>query len=412
MHEQTTTVAPSASRSEAPAATSPHGSGRIPVVVIGAGPYGLSAAAHLRGAGIEHRVFGDTFSFWREQMPSGMLLRSAWEACTIDAPAKAFSLDAYDREHGPLSRPVPLDDFVRYGAWFEERAGLDIDRRQVDRIERDGAGFRLSLADGQQLEASRVVIAGGIAPFAWRPPLYDNLPAGLASHSSEHQALDGFAGKSVLVVGGGQSALESAALLHEAGAEVEVVVRDDEVHFLRGARLRRRLGPFRPLFYPPTDVGPPGLSLLAAAPRLFRYIPQALAAPITRRCVRPAGAGWLVDRVRNVRVSTGRTVVGVKETDGRVEVTLDDGSERAVDHILLATGYRVDIARYRFLAPELVAEVRNLNGYPRLGPGFESSVRGLHFLGATAVISYGPVMRFVSGTRFAGPGLARYISGR
>src|SRR5207249_8499111 len=78
----------------------------------------------------------------------------------------------------------------------------------------------------------------------------------------------------------------------------------------------------------------------------------------------------------------------------------------------LATGYRVDVALYDFLAPEVLKTVRRVDGYPLLGPGFESSLPGLHFLGAPAARSFGPVSRFVSGTPYAARALARRIAGK
>jgi hypothetical protein len=383
---------------------------RSPVIIIGAGPYGLAVAAHLRAADQPYRVFGEPLSFWRRHMPAGMLLRSAWEATHISDPARQLTLDRFEQTNGSLARPVRLDDFIRYATWFADAVAPDVDTRAVARIDRDSGGLVVTLDDGEAVHASRVVVAGGIGPFASRPPLFDGLPPTLASHSSEHTSLAGFEGTSVLVVGGGQSALESAALLHEAGANVEVVARDPVVHFLRGARLRRRLGALRPIFYPSTDVGPPGLSLVAGSPTMFRLVPDRVAVPLAHRCIRPAGAGWLVDRLREVPIATGRKVVVAAPQGQGVRLGLDDESERQVDHVLLATGYRVDIAKYPFLPMELVEEIERANGFPRLGRGFESSVPGLHFVGAPAAVSFGPVMRFVSGTRFAGPGVARTVA--
>jgi FAD-dependent urate hydroxylase len=381
----------------------------VRVAVIGAGPYGLATAAHLRGQGIEHRVFGEPLSFWQQHMPKGMRLRSAWEASHIDDPGGRLSLDRFVEAEGPIPKPVPLTDFIRYGAWFERNAVPDVDRRFVERVERNGSGFRLQLADGDEVATERVVVAGGIAPFARRPELFDGLPADRVSHSSDLTDPARFTGAKVLVVGSGQSALECAALLNEASADVELVARAPIVHFLRGAPLRRRLGPLRPLFYPSTDVGPPGLNLIAGSPTLFRLVPSRIAGPLAYRCIRPAGSGWLVERLEGVPLQLGRSVVSAAADGDRVRVELDDGSGRTVDHIVLATGYRVDIDKYPFLSRELLRDVARIDGYPRLGPGFESSARGLHFVGATAAVSFGPVMRFVSGTRYAGPWLARHV---
>ena len=205
------------------------------VAVIGAGPYGLAAGAHLRASGKETIVFGQPMEFWERQMPVGMFLRSAWYACDISDPSGHFSLNDFkNSEKEEFSAPVPLESFVRYGHWFQRRLLPDVDRRKVTRIEKNGS-FRLSLSDGETLNARRVVIAAGISQFAQRPPEFCNLPRQLASHSSEHRDLSRFRGQRVLVIGGGQSAFESSALLKENGAEVELAMPAREVRWLHGS---------------------------------------------------------------------------------------------------------------------------------------------------------------------------------
>lgn len=383
------------------------------VAIIGSGPYGLAAAAHLRSAGVEIQVFGEAMEFWQRQMPAGMCLRSSWEASHIADPRRALTLDAYQAAHGlALSTPLPLGDFVAYGQWFQRQAVPDLDRRRVARVESAPAGFLLLLEDGESLRAHRVVIAAGIAPFASRPALFAALPPSLASHSSAHSDLGRFAGQQVIVVGGGQSAIESAVLLREGGAEVEVIARAPRIRWLRrSAWLHRRSGPLRHLLYPPTDVGPPGLNQLVARPDLFKRLPRQLQRRIAYRSIRPAASGWLLPRAGGVRLTTGRALVGATRAGQRLWLALDDGTRRCADHALLATGYCVDISRYAFLAPELVASVRRVDGYPQLADGFESSVPGLHFLGAAAAESFGPLMRFVSGTEYAARALTRGVLG-
>ena len=213
----------------------------------------------------------------------------------------------------------------------------------------------------------------------------------------------------MLVLGGGQSALESAALLHEAGAEVEVIALEEPLIWLHGGTVQRRLGRLKPLFYAQTDVGPAGLSRLVAAPDMFRRLPRGMQTKIAYRAIRPAGARWLVDRLAQVPLTTGRTVVRAQASTDGVHATLDDGSERLADHVILGTGYRIDIGTYGFLAPDLANAVTQVNGYPVLGKGLESSVPGLHFLGAPAAWSYGPIMRFVSGSWYASTQLTAHL---
>jgi cation diffusion facilitator CzcD-associated flavoprotein CzcO len=380
--------------------------GPVEAAILGAGPYGLSVAAHLLAAGIVIRIFGKTMAFWRRNMPAGMLLRSAWEASHIADPAGQLTLDEYAASRGEdLATPIPLSDFVDYGDWFRTRAGLDVDPRLVRRVRKNGS-FQLGLEDGTVLSARSVIVATGLERFAWRPPQFAGLPPHRLSHSSEHAGFSDFKGLRVTVVGGGQSATESAALLQEAGADAELLMRAPDLCWLSPGRLAARPG-LRRLLYPPTDLGPPGLNWVVATPDLFRSFPKRLQHPISNRVLRPAVSDWLRPRLEGVRLSIGRTVVASYEDDDAITLTLDDGSRREVDHVLLATGYQVDISRLPFLA-ELADSLRLVSGSPRLGRGFESSVPGLHFVGAVATESFGPIMRFVAGTGYA----ARAVTAR
>src|SRR5579864_2465538 len=140
------------------------------IAVIGAGPYGLAAAAHLRGADLDTIVFGRPMEFWQKNMPEGMCLRSSWDASHIAAPVPHLSLDVYERSRSAaLPRPLPLRDFIAYGLWFQRQTVPDVDSRDVVLIERCPAGYKMFLSDGECCIAGRVVVAAGIAPFACRP---------------------------------------------------------------------------------------------------------------------------------------------------------------------------------------------------------------------------------------------------
>ena len=382
----------------------------VDVAIVGAGPYGLSIARHLRGAGVEALVYGEPMSFWENHMPVGMFLRSSWDASQIGERIGELALETYQVETGAsFSSPIPLVDFVSYGKWFQQRAVPDVDRRRVVHVAHAGGCFSLELDDGDRVNAGRVIVAAGIGPFATLPAEVEGLPSELASHSSAHRDLGVFAGRSVLVVGGGQSALESAALAHEAGASVEVVLRGRGVVWLRGGTTQRRLGRAKPLFYAPTDVGPLGISRILSCIDLSRRLPRALREPMERRAIRPAGSRWLVDRLQRVPITTQTGISGARSEGDRVRVRLHDGTSRLFDHVLCGTGYGIDINRYEFLGRNLVASVSKVDGYPRLRTGLESSVDGLHFVGAPAAWSFGPVMRFVSGTWYTCGAVAHAI---
>jgi cation diffusion facilitator CzcD-associated flavoprotein CzcO len=380
-------------------------------VVIGAGPYGLSAAAHLGAAGIETRTFGDTMAFWQEKMPAGMLLRSPWPASHLSDPDESFTLDSYRAEVDPaLAGPVPLASFVAYGQWFQKHAVPTAESRRVAMVTRNRDGYDVSLDDGETVRARRVVVATGIERYASIPALFRPYLGQESSHSSDHSDLSCFEGRKVAVVGGGQSALESAALLHEAGAEVVVLVRKPVVHWLKRSARLHRLGPVSRLLYAPSDIGPAGVSQLVAWPKVFRRIPRRAQDRLATRAIRPAGSAWLPPRLREVDLRLGRWAVEVRAEGGVATLRLDNGDNLTVDHVLCATGYRIDVAAgCPMLAPEIRRALHLVNGYPRLHAGMESSMPGLHFLGAPAAWSFGPLTRFVAGAAFSSRNLTEGI---
>ena len=202
----------------------------IEVAVIGAGPYGLSVGAHLKHAGIEHRVFGHTMGAWRSNMPAGMILKSEPYASDLSAPSKGFlardycdqAKEVYHERVIPLSR----EQFIAYGSWFAGQLVPDVEETEIASLSQaPTGGFLLRTANGEHIRAARVVVATGIIPFAFLPQELSALPSDLVSHTSEHASLARFRGKDILVVGGGSSALETAALLVEQGANVKLVMR-------------------------------------------------------------------------------------------------------------------------------------------------------------------------------------------
>jgi FAD-dependent urate hydroxylase len=380
------------------------------VAVIGAGPYGLSAGAHLKAKGITTCVFGVPMEFWANKMPEGMLLRSPRVASNLSDPDRAFTLEAYEAVSKKEPRaPLPLDTFVEYGRWFRHQLGSDLDQRSVLRVDRDRPGFRLTLQDGQEIRSKFVVVAAGIGPFKRKPPVFANLSSEQVMHCYEGREVKKFSGKRVAVIGAGQSALESAALLHEAHAQVEVIVRESHVRWIGMHSWLHHMGPLSSMLYSSHDVGPVGISRLVAYPKLVSQIPLRLRDKIRTRAVRAAGSRWLPERLAGVQITTSCSVSQASAVGNEVALKLDDGSERRVDHVLLGTGYQVDISKYDFLPADLTRDVKQFDGYPRLAGGFRSSVPGLHLIGATAARSFGPLLYFVAGTEFASRELVSHI---
>lgn len=395
-----------------------------PVVVIGAGPYGLSTAAHLKGRGLAVRVFGTPLSSWTDTMPSGMILKSTPEASTISAPAPGHTLrdfcDAIGERRLTGERDlVTLDFFVRYGRWFAERLVPEVETVQVTSVDRHDGGFHLKLDSGEELTAPAVVVASGLSGFAHVPrALREAVPGGpsatgAVSHSAHHTDLGRFAGRRVVVVGAGQSALEGATLLAEAGASVRVLSRRaGAVGFGAPPRGGIQWKPDSPVgrawsLYAFSDV--PG-------PAAFRHLPLATRLWLVRNVLGPRGAWWLRERFTGrVDVTDGRRIAGAACQDDRVVLrTVDAGGrteEMTADHVMCATGYRVDLGALGFLGPELRARLTRSGGAPRLDRGYGGSVPGLYFTGLPSAATFGPLMRFVCGTEFASPRLARAVVG-
>jgi FAD-dependent urate hydroxylase len=346
-------------------------------------------------------------------MPKGMCLRSNWGASHIADSKKELTLDSFCSQNGGhFSKPLPLNGFVEYGEWFQRQAVPYLDRRTIQSIQQNSKRFNLQVLGGETFTARRVVIAAGIESFASTPLEFDGVPISMASHSSKHTDLSGFKGQRIAVIGGGQSALESAALCNEAGAEVEVIARQSMLNWVGMHPRLHHLGLISQLLYSKRDVGPAGISRLVAAPHLFKVFPRWFQDPVAYRAIRPAVAGWLRPRLSSIGLALGRSITSAKTCGGQLRLRLDDGSERLVDHAILATGFRVDVSRYQFLSTRLLEQLQMVNGYPILKRGLESSIDGLHFLGKPAARSFGPLLGFVSGTEFAANELVRFISGR
>ena len=381
-------------------------------IEVGAGQYGLTAACHLVHAGVPTMTFGRPLSFWKECMPKGMHLRSTFGASSIAHPEARCSLDDYQsRIDRKISTPIPGTEFVSYAEWFQQNAVPDVDERAVTLVSRSADGFDVTLDDGEILHAEHVVMATGLAGTEWHPAPFDDLEPEWVTHAVKIRHPDQFANDRVLVVGSGQSAVETAVLLHEAGADVQILARRQAIHWLtRSGSLHGAPDWVQRMLFASTDVGPPGLSQIVARPHLFRRLPERLRVPIAERSIRPAASGWLLPRSSGIATAEGERAVEANVIEGEVRLLTDRGREIIVDHVILGTGYRPQVSTQLLLDEQLRSAIAvDSDGLPVLRNGLMSSVPGLHFVGAMAAGTYGPLMRFVSGTHFAGKTIAASI---
>ncbi|HQT79128.1 MAG TPA: NAD(P)-binding domain-containing protein [Rhodopila sp.] len=386
------------------------------VAIIGAGPYGLSLAAHLTARNVDVRVLGSPMQFWRTSMPEGMVLKSEGFASNLWHPDGKLTLKDYCLERGlryqDSGMPIPLQTFCDYGVAFQRRFVPMLDERPVSLLQRDGHDFVLRLADGACVQAARVVIATGIGSFRFTPAELDPIAGALCSHSTQHRHLDQFVGKDVLVVGGGASGVEMAALMSASGARVTVATRQDRIAFC-GPPSRRSL--LERIQAPESGLGTGWRSLACVmAPMVFYRMPRDFRHLVVRKHLGPA-PGWTsrAEVERNVAVLPGARLQQSGIRDGRacVEFALRDGTQRTVeaDHVIAATGFRVDMHRLAFISPPIMRQVDLADETPVLSPYFETSVPGLFTIGVTAANSFGPLLRFAYGAGFASRRLSRHL---
>jgi cation diffusion facilitator CzcD-associated flavoprotein CzcO len=387
-------------------------------IIIGAGPYGLSIAAHLRSANVSHAVVGQPMASWRRHMPAGMALKSEAFASNLSDPERRYTLQRFCASRGLAyaHKGVPLSivDFLDYADCFQRQAAPEIWDSTLDNLRWLGNGFELTL-DDRPVMAKRVIVATGHLAFRHVPHALRHLADGAhrpVSHSADHQDLARFCGDDVTVIGCGQSGLETAALLHEQRANVRVLARAAAVDW--NPDLDRSKSLFARLRQPESGLGPGWRSLFySQAPRAFFMLPAAKRRHIVATSHAPAGAWWLKDRVvGKVTLLTSHHVSAAAERAGRLELSVrSDGDtvQIATDHVIAATGYRVDLNRLAFLDPDIRAAIKTADGAPVLNSVFESSVPGLHFVGIASARSFGPVMRFVYGARHAAAILTSHI---
>lgn len=424
------------------------------VAVIGAGPYGLAISAHLSGEGVSHEIFGEPMDTWRSHMPVGMLLKSEGFASNISDPHGEHTLERYcaerDIEYGALAAPIKLDTFAGYGLAFQERAVPGLRRVRVDSLQQAGRGrtetgqagagqagsgqagagqtgsgqvgsgqagkgFQLGLDSGETVHARRVVVATGVQGLAYLPPELSGLPSDAAVHCYDFQDPSSTRGKQVAVIGAGQSALEAAALIHEQGGTPIVVLREQQV-----AWNSKPGGSSRPLRerwrYPASGLGEGREQWFCAnLPLAYHAAPRRRRVSSAYAILGPAGAWWLRPRIEgHLSVRTGISVAQAQVENGAVSLRLQGsaGSEELkVDKVVAGTGYRAGLDRMPFIDPQLRGGIAtpDVPGIPALDRHFQSSVPGLYFVGYTAAISFGPLMRFVFGTDFTARRLTRQL---
>lgn len=390
------------------------------VTIIGAGPYGLSIAANLRRRDVPFRIFGRSMAMWTDHMPRGMVLKSDGFATNLGGMPLTLRkfCEQSGRSYGDLGHRTPIADMIAYAQAFQQAYVGDVEDDQVETITSYNAGFQVRLRTGDEFFSSRVIVATGLMGFQRLPEIPGMDPERM-THASAHNDLLSFANKRVIVIGAGQSAFETAALLHEQGARQVTVLNRRQAYWFNpdGESVPNAWTRIR---HPNFGLGPGWKTWLwSEAPTLFYHLPPGLRLSKAFSTFGPAGSGWLKDRVIGVSGIEIRIVqINRAEcsADG-VEIFGSDPNGRmqsySADHVIAATGYKADMRRIPFLEPLLNAKRNDMewlaDGLPRLNNRFETSIPGLHTAGFMSAGCWGPSMRFIYGTNFAAPHIAHHL---
>lgn len=391
--------------------------GKQLVAIIGGGPYGLSLASHLAARNVPHRIFGQPMAFWSQIARAGSrrYLKSYCFGTNISSPQPGSTFADYNERRGlETFEPCSIANFAEYGLWFQERHVDWIEPVDVANVSRRGQGYLLTLSNGDAVEASDVIVATGLANFAKMPHALRALPGALATHTARVDSFAAFQGLEVAVLGSGQSSLEAAALLHEAGASPRLLIRKPSTLWMtRGSRTPTLWQRIR---WPVSALGgSPKAWALTQLPGAFHRLPACGRALFLRNFLPPEGAWWLRERVEAlVPVEYDTSVVAGQAIGNRVSLRLRGADkqdrELLVDRVIAGTGYEVNVERIPFLAPELRSAIARQGCAPRLDASFQSSVRGLRFAGPASSMSFGPVFRFVAGAEYTARTIAAALS--
>lgn len=381
--------------------------------IIGAGPYGLSLAAHLAEARADFRIFGKPLTTWRDHMPKGMLLKSDGFASNLSSPDPQSTLKAWCAERGvdydDCYLPVALSTFQAYSGWFQKRYVPSLEEQQVVSLTRSRRGFSLTLDTGETLEAGRVVLAVGINWFKNMPDVLAGLPDELVSHSYDHHDMARFAGKKLLILGAGSSAVDTAVIAQDAGADVSLLARASFIRY-HSQPDPDDLSWLKSITNPSSGIGPGWRSFMCSnAPRLFRRLPEAMRLRATKRHLGPA-PGWFMQGKLKAETHLGHTIekATVHGKGLLLKALGADGARREIfaDHVIAATGYVPDLRRIPFLDGALRQQIAHVVHTPKLSDHFETSVPGLYAMGSLAANTFGPLMRFMVGAEYAAPRVA------
>ncbi|WP_108670323.1 NAD(P)-binding domain-containing protein [Peribacillus acanthi] len=354
----------------------------LDVIIVGAGPYGISLAAHAVANKLEYKLFGYPMDFWKNQMPQDMFIRTPHDFVSFSDPLEQWTIHNYALETGTLlETPLPRPVFVDYASWFAEKTGITFSPVLVSNVEQKDGYFTVRTETGEEYQTKNVIVATGVEHYKYLPESMKEVSSNLLSHTSGYTDFSQFKGKKVAVIGSGQSAWEAAGLLNREQAEVELIYRRKGPNYAGSRENEILLRDLGEVFY---------TLPLKEKKTMWGQSPGSV-------------AHFLEKYVEGLVPQTGE--VGIESltpiSDDEIKITLTNGEEKKVNHIIVATGFRINLDRVPFMDQKLLQKIEReeLPQFPKLSEFFESNIQGLYFAGPLSSHSHGPTFRFILGLK-------------
>lgn len=349
----------------------------IPLLIVGAGPYGLSLANYMSEMGQDFKIIGKPMELWKNHTFTDASLRSDMATSEIAHPDNAYSLSTFrnqkGRASGAGSERVSVQEYRQYIDWVLNALPYEIIEVYLNNLSQKEDHFEAELTSGEKILAKQVVIATGVAHHLKVPDEFSK--ARDVIHSYYTQEIEALQNKKVLVVGAGQSAAEAMEICQKNKNLVHWYARKE------------------PRFYSePLDLPKWIFDLVVKSAGFFRRLPHGL-----------------IKAIFSIFSATTMTPDNESKLAGVDRFSTMPDLDR-YDHVIAATGYNYTLNHMSFLADELRDNLEMKAAMPRIDKNFMSSLSNLYFIGPSTEMFFGPPMKFMIGSQYVAPKLSKLLA--
>lgn len=362
-----------------------------PVLIIGAGPYGIAIALELYRLRIPFLIHGEIFSLWHKHTLTDASLRSDVHVSEVFTKDRRFRLDRHLHQTLPAEQArqicggrVPVRLFRDYLQQVARQLPFPVASERIVNVGHDRhANFRAITESGRDIVASQIVLACGIESHRSMPYCLAKLNDDRVAHSWQVDRYEHVRDQRVLVVGSGQSAAETIALLRPKN-RVTWIYRTEPIYYADPIALPR-----------------PVFDLAMRGSHIFSMLPHWLRLRLRQRMLGTTVTPDLKPQFNSGDVVSIRADVQSLNLQREAEGLRSHEMNLTFDRIVACTGYRYGVRNLSILEPSLRDAIVCDNDIPQLDRRFMTSLPGLYIVGAMAELKHGPAMRFMCGTRSA-----------